>query len=167
MNTVPNFNALRKLVNKPDVGELVVTLDTHKMYQYSENHTWLPYDQSEVKISLYDINKQVVAQMPLLTSEQLDEAVTKVSAYIEQTQNTYYMLYGAELNYFTVFKIDNNTNERLADILIECLFGLGEGIIAIQPTDDNSAIECWIAHNNTSSILYLFSYDGGVVECKI
>ena len=78
-------------------------------------------------------------------------------------EDKYYLLYGKEIGYFTLFQENNNEKED---------YGLGEGVIeclssfeAIKEYDINEdAIEIWVKTEDDVTVLYLFGYDAGVVN---
>ena len=71
------------------------------------------------------------------------------------------MLYGKEISYFTLFKV--NDEEALATILLECINNIGP-VKAIDLTEAKDALEVWVLSNNEPTCLYFFPYDMGLVE---
>ena len=86
-----------------------------------------------------------------------------------EQSSTYYMLYGREINYFTIFKKGNIGESDFAtfwDGLKECLTALGAvRSINVNKLEDGSAssIEIWIKYNDVVTCMYLFNYDEGIV----
>ena len=75
--------------------------------------------------------------------------------------NEFYMLYGKEISYFTLFRIFDST--YFSDDVIDCLNNVGD-IKAIDFTEAQDAIEIWIQDEDGPTCLYLFPYDMGLVE---
>ena len=83
------------------------------------------------------------------------------------------MLYGREINYFTLFVKDENWELESLDIgVIECLNNIGT-IYSIEYTKEKDAIEIWVeveTNTDTEEIeklitcMYLFPYDAGIVK---
>ena len=79
--------------------------------------------------------------------------------------NNYYMLYGKEISYFTVFKIIEHClfNYEVIDVIKN----VGT-VKAIDLTEAADAIEIWVKdiHQDLLTCMYLFPYDGGIVRIK-
>ncbi len=116
-------------------------------------------ENSGINIGLYDINKQIINQLPILNN--LNDKEDLFNILHEKFNNTFYMLYGKEISYFTLFKIVNK--ENFYKEVIECLNNVGD-IKAIDLTESKDAIEIWIQDEDESTCLYLFPYDNGIVE---
>lgn len=114
--------------------------------------------KSGLEIGLYDINKQIISQLPALTN--ILEKQKLINNFSIDTKNTYYMLYGKEISYFTLFKIKEY--QYFGAEVVDCLEYIGI-IKAIDLTETNDAIEIWIENEDGPTCLYLFPYDTGVV----
>jgi hypothetical protein len=71
-----------------------------------------------------------------------------------------------DINYYTVFMIDGDANEKFEDVLLECLKTFGQ-IKAIDEVD--GAFEIWIENeffDGGPYAFYFFPYDIGVERCK-
>ena len=116
-----------------------------------------------LKLNLYDLNKQIIGQLADFTEEQVNDLNAAINIWRGARDNKYYLLYGKEIGYFTLFQEDNNKKED---------YGLGEGVIeclssfeAIKEYDINEdAIEIWVKTEDDVTVLYLFGYDAGVVN---
>ena len=121
-------------------------------------------------LTLYDVNKQLVSQLPDFTEEQLEEAIKTIDSYIQEFKASYYMLLNKEIGYYTILHITNcYVDEPLCcSEALECIKDIGV-IKSVARTEDGQAIEIWFKQNNTDEIYvaYLFAYDGGVVECRM
>ena len=54
-----------------------------------------------LQMNLYDLNKQIISQMPALDKDGIDLALMTVATYIKNTENKYYMLLCKDVNYYT------------------------------------------------------------------
>lgn len=116
-----------------------------------------------LSLNLYDLNKQVVGQLPCLDVDGLKAAVEVINNFHKEKNNCFYMLYGKEISYFTLFQ--NNITQAEADLgteVINCASAVGM-IVSIEPTEDKSAIEVWVKQEDDATCMYLFPYDKGVV----
>ena len=113
--------------------------------------------QGEKFLEYYINNKNKVFRSNL-AQDHIQYLVNNLHSKFE---NFYYMLYGKEISYFTLFKI--NESKYFGKEVIECLKDVGY-IKAIDLTDTGDAIECWVENEQGPTCLYLFPYDAGVVQ---
>lgn len=142
-------------------GEIVQTEDgKYQVFKNGELHD-LKMEGSNLELGLYDLNKQIISQLPSLTDEELDKKIDVIDDSYIKCVNDFYMLYGKEISYFTLFKVDEPI--YFAKTVLDCLNEIGE-IKAIDPTEDGFAIEIWVQPTNEEpTCLYLFPYDNGLV----
>ena len=117
-----------------------------------------------MNLNLYDLNVQLVEQFKDITDkETLKFKAEQITEFMHKYQNNYYLLYGKEISYFTLFKKVEQT-ENAGDVVIECLENIGP-IKCIDLTENKDAIEAWVnTPEGKVTCLYLFPYDGGLVE---
>ena len=163
------FEVKRKDLDKqPGIeGEIIRVVDEGKGQYYIYQNGWEPIEINANKLQMtqYEINKQIISQLPDL--KDFTQAMTHINQLKNLTANRFYMMYGKEISYFTLFNIINHAGEfsSLGEAVIKCLHNVG-AIKAIDPTEDNMAIEIWIIpfEENEATCLYLFPYDTGLVE---
>lgn len=148
---------------EPQDGEIVINTVDDGYYIYKDGN-WMKInvENSGLNLGLYDLNKQIIAQLPMLSDEELSNKKTVINQLHEKFNNEYYMLYGKELSYFTLFKLKDPS--RFGDEVIECLGYLDGDVKCIDMTEPEDAIEIWV-HEGTKdpTCLYLFPYDTGLV----
>lgn len=131
-----------------------------KYYIWHEDN-WHEFkmESSGIEMGLYDMNKQIIEQLSDLTDWAHAEDV--LTHFEGEWRNQYYMMYGKEISYFTVFHI----KERIAFAreVIDCIRNVGT-VKAIDLTEAADAVEIWVMYNNEPTCLYLFPYDMGIVE---
>ena len=119
-----------------------------------------------LNMNLYDLNKQIVAQLSGLTEEQLTEKTGFIADYHAEREADYYMLLCNELKYYTVFAIQDNYSEPVfEEEVICCLNNFADEIKSIELTEDGCALEIWITKDGEAYAMYLFDYTMGVIEC--
>ena len=163
---VKNIEILNALQNHQE-GEVAFCEDEQQYMTYKDNQ-WVP--ASSLQLNFYDLNKQIVSQLPPFDEVRINDAKDTLTAW---ANSSVYMLYGREISYFTVFqKQDDGEFETLADALFECLKSRGMIQSIEKTTEDNDAWEIWIneeinpvTHESKSFAYYLFNYDFGVIEC--
>jgi hypothetical protein len=110
--------------------------------------------------------KTAIAQLPTYNIAQLERAKALIQKFKETMQAKYYMLLNRDLNYYTLFNMNSNSNEKFEDVVIECIQNLGE-VKNIGLAEANTHIEYWIQTPDKECFVgYLFVYDEGVVECQ-
>ena len=144
----------------PDEGEIIQTPEGEYLIWKDGNWNKINVEGSNISMGLYDMNKQIIAQLPTLTTNDLLEKLPLVEELHNKYNNEYYMLYGKEISYFTLFKLKQV--ESFPHEAIDCLQNIGP-IKAIDLTEDKDAIEAWVMADDEATCLYLFPYDMGVV----
>lgn len=123
--------------------------------------------QGELKMSLFDINKQIISQQPTYNEEQVKEAKLKIFQFkLDNVESHYFMLLSRDINYYTVLAIDKAAKENLEDVIIELLHDWGD-IKDIDFSEAKDSIDCWVkSFNDDMAFFKLFPYDIGVIECQ-
>ena len=105
---IPNMNSWYALQNHEE-GEIAWIEDIQE-YRMWHNGQWVVLDPKTkgVDLSLYEVNKQLIAQMPTLSGTDLEEAKSTLSHYVNGLEHSddYYMLLCYDLRYFTMFARD-------------------------------------------------------------
>lgn len=167
------YESVEKLsdIIEPSAGQTVYCSEEDKVYRFDPVAGWenIPFDGAELKLGLYDMNKQLLGQLKALTTDELKNKKKLVRDFIKRTKNRHYLMFCKDVGYFTLFQLDiyENCADKLEDVMIdECLAGLG-AIKAIDLTEDEGAIEIWISNPDADQtmVLYFFPYDAGVVLC--
>lgn len=156
---------------EPYHGQTVWVSAEDAAYRFDAVEGWqrVPEDAgTQMAMDIYNLNKQIINQLPMLTEDALIEKKILVREFILNTKNKYYMLLCRDINYYTLFAIDEyqNSNELLENIMFdECITQqLGE-IKSIELTEDGGAIEIWYTAHDDSYVIYFFPYDAGVIVC--
>ena len=142
---------------RPEKGDQAFARDTNKYYSY-DGEKWnetKPEDIS-LNVSIYEINKQLSAQVPALDEEQLKVAVEVIDKFHSENLSLFYLLYSRELSYFTIMQKNpfNVENITLGELTIDCLKAAGE-IKSVGFDEAINSIEIWV--NDT--LFYLFGID--------
>ena len=126
----------------------------------------------EASVSLYELNRSIIKQQGPLKEEDIKSKMDMLKEF-SNTFEKYSLLYGREINYFTLFVKDENCELESLDIgVIECLNNIGT-IYSIEYTKEKDAIEIWMEVEINSdteesekliTCMYLFPYDAGIVK---
>lgn len=159
-NTKVKIADLSQIRYAPQEGEIIQNSIDKKFYIYKDNNWMLiNMESSGINMGLYDMNKQIISQLPVLTD--LENKKYTINSLHEKFNNEFYMLYGKEISYFTLFRIFDST--YFGNEVIDCLNNVGD-IKAIDFTEAQDAIEIWIQDEDGPTCLYLFPYDSGLVQ---
>lgn len=117
--------------------------------------------------TLYDLNKSIMENKPILTHVELAAVQPKIEDWFNMIIDTYAMLLCHERRDYTIFHLYETQNQNppavAAKELITCLRNRGN-ILSIDETKDK-AWEIWLKIDNTPYCYYLFRYDNAVIEC--
>ncbi len=150
---------LSQIKYKPLEGEVVHNSADGKFYMWHDDSwTSIKMDSSGFELGLYDINKQIISQLPDISN--WDEVEEKLNTFEDKCENVYYMLYGKEISYFTLFKVKDST--AFGREVISIVKELGP-VKAMDLTEAGDAIEVWVMYDEQPTCLYLFPYDTGIV----
>ena len=126
----------------------------------------------EASVSLYELNRSIIKQQGPLEEKDIKSKMDMLKEF-SNTFEKYSLLYGREINYFTLFVKDENWELESLDLgVIECLNNIGT-IYSIEYTKEKDAIEIWIEVEINSdteesekliTCMYLFPYDAGIVK---
>ena len=143
----------------PTEGELIQTLEGKYLIWHNDSWNEVKMESGGINMGLYDMNKQIISQLPTLTD--FTKAIENVRDLHDKYWNQYYMMYGKEISYFTLFKVCGKS--EFGQDIIDCCMNVGT-IKAMDMTEAEDAIEIWVENEDGPTCLYLFPYDSGVVQ---
>lgn len=115
-------------------------------------------------MSLYDMSKQIVRNLPARTTAAELEPLKKILRKFKKLG--YFMLMCREDNYYTVLRVRKAKNpDTFEDLIIELLQEHGD-IKDIDYDTDKQSLECWVQKEEDVKMFKLFAYNWGVVECR-
>lgn len=151
----------------PVDGEVVKDSQSGKYYIW-QNNEWnrVTINGGDINMTQYDLSKSVVSQLPELDPS---TKISLINEYIDETENVFYMLYGKEINYFTILFLNERSYleaEDPGEVVIECLSNIGK-IRAIELDEDNNVLEMWVMNGDQPTCVYMYGYDDGMVEIAV
>lgn len=115
-------------------------------------------------MSLYDMSKQIVAQLPVRATTAELEPCKKIIRKFKHLG--YYMLLCREENDYTVVRVRKaKSQDKFEDLIIELLQSRGD-IKDIDYDTDKQSLECWVQKDDKIMMYKLFPYNWGVIECQ-
>lgn len=120
---------------------------------------------AEVEIgTLYDLNKQVMAQLPPQNETTLNHFFTAIGDWFGKNQKRWFMIMCKERSDFTLLHITNNNFHAGIQELKEVLLERGQ-ILAIQYVHGEDYFEIWIKDKNDEVFLFIiFEAEWMIVE---
>ena len=166
--TIETLELLRALPLAKE-GEVFFVVAENCAYRYNSQE-WVVEEEpahSDIALgSLYDLNKQVILNLPDLIPEEIMKGLDLINDFVKETNATYYMLLNHDVHYYTVF-LRNGQDDPLPQALLDCLEVFGGPYKCIDYTVEGDAIEIWLDTELHGSLMFLlFPYDGGIVPCQ-
>ena len=143
----------------PDEGEIIQTPEGKFMAWHDDTWNEVKIEGGGINMGLYDMNKQIISQLPYM--EDFSKALENIRTLHGTYWNKYYMIYGKEISYFTLFEIIGYND--FGNDVIDCCTNIGP-IKAMDLTEAGDAIEIWVEVEDGPTCLYLFPYDSGIVR---
>ena len=114
-------------------------------------------------ITLYEMNKMLISQMPAWTKEQIADKGRKALESYYNCEVGHYMLLCKDKSYYTVFEWNESENTGFIDATLEIICDLG--YIRDMGQNDDGVFEIWITpfKEEETYAFFLFPYDLGVV----
>lgn len=114
-------------------------------------------------ITLYEMNKMLMSQMPAWTDEQIADKGRKALERYYNYQVGHYMLLCKDRSYYTVFEWSEFETTGFIDSVLEIVCDLGH--IRDMGQNDDGVFEIWVTpfEEEETYAFFLFPYDLGVV----
>lgn len=145
--------------------EIFMEQDEYQEYLKNKNQK---KDESKpvAQMTLYQFNQNIMSSQPALSGDGVRKGQLEFFDWISKQPDNpkFYMLLCSELNYYTVFHInDKATKEDFWNELYDIAKELGT-LKAMEI--DSGCFSIWAdwPQDNISHLFYLFPYDRGVVE---
>ena len=136
-------------------GEQIFCEADGKVYLWNHDAWYVCKNEGELNLSLYELNKQIISQMPALTSVKVDNIIRKLASKINNDQGFYMLLFN-KLDFVSSF----------SEGLYDCLYSIAEEIYAIDEKESEIGIfEIWIKPKSSDEVIcgYLFPYYEGIL----
>ena len=164
MVQVTSLGIMHSLKNCEE-GELCYVHNEEKTFRYVNNE-WVEVEipKGEFHMNMYDMNKNLIVQLPDISKKDLEAGKKKINQVA--SNGKYFMLLCNELKYYTVFNIIPEGEEKIEDVVLDCINCFGATIKSIDNTPDG-VLEIWIKKHEEAYVMYFFNYDSGVEICAI
>lgn len=135
--------------------------------------------------TLYEINQQLIAGMPVLTEKEIQKRAGVVKKFLGESPDEYYLFFNRDIGYFTLFHFKNVDPQHLNSVaknkfveeFLDLVNSLGD--VRVIEVDNNQALSVWTSlkpayYDSLSEegkkeadivhCFYLFPYGRGVIE---
>ena len=165
MLKVKNEKILKALQNH-EIGEIVYCEEEDKYFKYGKNGWEETDNKKNMQLNLYQLNKQLISQMPAYnTEDDLEELERKITSNC--IHSNIYLLYGKEIGYFTLFERKFYSGDAdyttIGKAVLDCLRNITKKIYFFDFNETANSAEVWIDYQGETTVLYLCDYTNGVV----
>lgn len=140
----------------------IYVIDENRVYSY-RNGRFVVQEADKtanVNVSLYDINKQIISQMPDISIEEARKILDDYQWTHAST--SYFGFMSFEKHYFTIFhRTENKQDSMFAAIALECIQNIG---LLKTLNIENETLEVWLNIGDEIYQYLIFPYDEGVVN---
>lgn len=177
---LPKFRG--EVYSKNNIRSLPDTNTGDIFWVESDNMAYIVADKDKKKITIkaldetatistgmtiFEMNKKIISREPLFDFE--DEAAVKelkdkFLTWINEKQDTYFLAYGRDIHYVSLFEVDCYAEDDAFDIFIETIGNVGK-LISMDFDEYEASIEIWIrTADSRAELMYLFPYDQGIIK---
>lgn len=123
----------------------------------------------DMNFTVYDYNKNIMKQWPVLEGEGLENVKQELRNYLESTPaEQYLMMLCREKNDYTLFNFyDTWDDAQFANDVMECFANRELGIVNVEVIDDGVAMEIWAkrpGQMEEADLYYIFPADSMIIE---
>ena len=155
-----------ELATEAEIGSITTVNGTEEIVDTTEVSKEALPEKAFAGVSLYELNQQLIAQMPEYDEKKWTNAKLIVADWYNKHKDNYYMLLCHECNYYTLFDMtrDSAIGADLAYELQDTIRYVGA--VHDISVDTNDMIAVWAKWRDTDNVhcFYLFPYGQGVVH---
>lgn len=156
------------IIENPVEGQRAFSPETKQLYVFTNGEWEMIKAEGGLKVSAYELNKQIIAQLENIdyNEDAMKEGKEIINNLQKQVPDSYFMLLCRDCDYYTIFNIKKDRIlNTFADEVIDCAHDLG-AIKSINPAVED-AVEIWVhpVDEEEPTLMMLFPYDRGIIEC--
>ena len=117
---------------------------------------------SNVVMNMYEINQQIISQLPDHTEEQLQKDIEIINEFDKTQKTNSYLLLCKEISYFTGFVREDSNKESLGEVVVDCIKYVGK----IKDIDNSNPVylDIWFTtKSGVTHCMHLFDFQYGIV----
>lgn len=163
-----------KKTNRFEKGEIVFVTDKNQCMMY-DGEQWVEIQEemkvqgtSNIELTTYDLNKQIISQMSIL--EDWTESEKVLNTFAEKSVHGDYLLLCKDISYYTIFQKSNDIFAHFSsfgEAVLTCASDIGD-IIAVDYMDATNTVEIWVRkkESNENLCMVLFECHDFIVTYK-
>ena len=183
---IPNYNPTKihsttlaqltenKKTNRFEKGEIVFVTDKNQYMMY-DGKKWVEIQEemkvqgtSNIELTAYDLNKQIIGQMPIL--EDWTESEKVLNTFAKKSVYGDYLLLCKDISYYTIFQKSSDIFTHFSsfgEAVLTCASDVGD-IITVDYMDTTNTVEIWIRKkgSNENLCMVLFECHDFIVTYK-
>ena len=154
-----------KKTNRFEKGELVFVTDKNQCMMY-DGEQWVEIQEemkvqgtSNIELTTYDLNKQIISQMPIL--EDWTESEKILNAFTKKSIHSDYLLLCKDISYYTIFQKSSDIFVHFSsfgEAVLTCASDIGD-IIAVDYMDATNTVEIWVRKKGSNENLCMVLFE--------
>ena len=154
-----------KKINRFEKGEIVFVTDKNQCMMY-DGEQWVEIQEemkvqgmSNIELTAYDLNKQIISQMSIL--EDWTESEKVLNAFITKSIHNDYLLLCKDISYYTIFQKSSDIFAHFSsfgEAVLTCASDIGD-IIAVDYMDTTNTVEIWVRKKESSENLCMVLFE--------
>ena len=154
-----------KKINRFEKGEIVFVTDKNQCMMY-DGEQWIEIQEemkvqgmSNIELTAYDLNKQIISQMPIL--EDWTESKTVLNTFINKSIYNDYLLLCKDISYYTIFQKSSDVFTHFSsfgEAVLTCASDIGD-IIAVDYMDTTNTVEIWVRKKESNENLCMVLFE--------
>ena len=154
-----------KKINRFEKGEIVFVTDKNQYMMY-DGEQWVKIQEemkvqgmSNIELTAYDLNKQIISQMPIL--EDWTESEKVLNTFITKSIHNDYLLLCKDISYYTIFQKSSDIFAHFSsfgEAVLTCASDIGD-IIAVDYMDTTNTVEIWVRKKESKENLCMVLFE--------
>ena len=154
-----------KKTNRFEKGEIVFVTDKNQCMMY-DGEQWVEIQEemkvqgmSNIELTAYDLNKQIISQMPIL--EDWTESEKVLNTFAKKSIHRDYLLLCKDISYYTIFQKSSDTFAHFSsfgEAVLTCASDIGD-IITVDYMDATNTVEIWVRKKESNENLCMVLFE--------
>lgn len=154
-----------KKTNRFKKGEIVFVTDKNQCMVY-DGEQWVEIQEemkvqgtSNIELTTYDLNKQIISQMPI--QEDWTELEKILNAFAKKSIHSDYLLLCKDISYYTIFQKSSDIFVHFSsfgEAVLTCASDIGD-IVAVDYMDATNTVEIWVRKKESNENLCMVLFE--------
>lgn len=150
--------------NRFQKGDIVFLTDKNQLVMY-DGVEWIKIQEeikaegtSNIEMTTYDINKQLIAQLPILEDWTAEKEI--INKYANSFTSNNYLFLCKDISYYTIFQTEifNPDFPTFGEAVLTCAHDIGD-IVAVDYMEVTNTIEIWVRQFSTNENLCMVLFN--------